>query len=355
MNTNDHAVPVAIPTTIAEYLDQLRTALQGADRAVVQDALYDAEEYLRSELAARKEPNEAALLAEMLHSYGKPSEVAEIYLQREAMVSQAFHFTPRGAVKTMSALSMLQTESIASVVPSIAVAAIAAQAPTQAAIAQAAITSPMPPTSWVKQFFGVAVDPRAYMSVFYMLLSLATGIFYFTWTVTGISLSLGLSILVIGLPFALAFLGTIWVLSLVEGRLVESLLGERMPRRPQYQSRTGGVWERIRHFVSDARLWATFVYFLAMLPLGIIYFTLVVVGLALSVGFLGAPVAYLLGTMDWTIQFGHWNAIDHPALLPILFVIGFFGVFLTLHMARAIGRVHAQIAKHLLVKLGDAE
>jgi hypothetical protein len=34
----------ALPRTIAEYLDQLRAALAGADPALVQDALYDAEE-----------------------------------------------------------------------------------------------------------------------------------------------------------------------------------------------------------------------------------------------------------------------------------------------------------------------
>ena len=41
----------SLPTTIPEYLAQLRTALAGADPALVQDALYDAEEYLRAELA----------------------------------------------------------------------------------------------------------------------------------------------------------------------------------------------------------------------------------------------------------------------------------------------------------------
>ena len=43
----------ALPTTIPQYLAQLRAALEGADPAMVQDALYDAEEYLRSELAAQ--------------------------------------------------------------------------------------------------------------------------------------------------------------------------------------------------------------------------------------------------------------------------------------------------------------
>ena len=44
----------ALPTTIPQYLAQLRAALEGADPAMVQDALYDAEEYLRSELAAQR-------------------------------------------------------------------------------------------------------------------------------------------------------------------------------------------------------------------------------------------------------------------------------------------------------------
>ena len=41
------AMNAPLPRSIPEYLDQLRAALAGADKALVQDALYDAEEYLR--------------------------------------------------------------------------------------------------------------------------------------------------------------------------------------------------------------------------------------------------------------------------------------------------------------------
>ena len=37
------------PRSIDEYLRQLRAVLEGEDSALIQDALYDAEEYLRSE------------------------------------------------------------------------------------------------------------------------------------------------------------------------------------------------------------------------------------------------------------------------------------------------------------------
>ena len=51
--------PRPLPTTIPEYLAQLRQALAGADPAMIQDALYDAEEYLRSELAEQSGRSEA--------------------------------------------------------------------------------------------------------------------------------------------------------------------------------------------------------------------------------------------------------------------------------------------------------
>lgn len=48
-----------LPTTIPDYLAQLRQALAGADPAMIQDALYDAEEYLRAELAEQAGKSEA--------------------------------------------------------------------------------------------------------------------------------------------------------------------------------------------------------------------------------------------------------------------------------------------------------
>ena len=79
------------------------------------------------------------------------------------------------------------------------------------------------------RFFGVIADPRAYGALLYMVLAFATGIFYFTWVVTGLSLSLGLMILIIGIPLALLFLGSVRVLSILEGYLARGLLGAVRP------------------------------------------------------------------------------------------------------------------------------
>ena len=103
-------------------------------------------------------------------------------------------------------------------------------------------------------------DPRAYVSLFFMFLSLVTGCVYFTFAVTGLSLSLGLAILIIGLPVFLGFIGITRVISLGEGRLLEAVSGERMPRRPVHPGAPDGLVARILEMLKDARTWTTLIY-----------------------------------------------------------------------------------------------
>ena len=302
-----------LPNNIPEYLEHLRRSLAGADPALIQDALYDAEEYLRSELTENPGKTEAEVIAQVASSYGAPEEVADIYRDTE--------------VKVQSAL----------------------RAP-----------APKPRSSLLGKFFGVVADPRAYASLFYMVLALATGIFYFTWVVTGLSLSAGLAVLIIGVPFVILYFGSVRVLSLVEGRIVEVMLGERMPRRPLYATR-GKPWlARIGEMFTDPRTWLTQLYFLLMLPLGIVYFTLVVTLLATATGFIAAPFAVWFGEATVNHDFGGFmllgyeNGVFGTSLgyfwLPLTLVIGVLLLFVTLHLARGIGFLHGQFAKHLLVK-----
>jgi hypothetical protein len=192
--------------------------------------------------------------------------------------------------------------------------------------------------------------------MFYSILALATGIFYFTWVVTGISMSVGLSVIIIGIPFVILFLGSVRLLSLVEGRIVEVMLGERMPRRPLYADRDRPVLERIKEMFVDPRTWSTLVYMLAMLPLGIAYFTVAVTLLATSLGLVVAPLLVGFGAFDgWSLDggwMGYWepSTVLGPWELPLAFACGVVLLFATLHLLRGIGRLHGAIAKQLLVK-----
>src|SRR5215469_9220712 len=84
------------PRSIDEYLKQLRGALEGEDPALIQDALYDAEEYLRAEVAAHPDKSEADVLELIASTYGAPEEVAAAYRDTEVKVKAALRTpTPR--------------------------------------------------------------------------------------------------------------------------------------------------------------------------------------------------------------------------------------------------------------------
>src|ERR1700683_4598996 len=280
------------PRSIDQYLKQLQEELAGEDAALIQDALYDAEEYLRAEVAAHPDKSESDVLELIASNYGAPDEVGAAYRDTEAKV-------------------------------------------------KAAMTTPRKnPKSGAGAFFGVFRDPRAYTSLFFMLLSLATGVIYFTFAVTGLSLSAGLAVLVIGVPFFLLFMALTRVVSLAEGRLIEAMTGERMPRRPVHQSAAAGFWSRAGDMLKDRRPWTTLAYLILMLPLGIVYFVIAVVGLSVSLAFIFAPLVELASRFGW---FGlpndlHSNPawLDSPWAMPFLVVAGVLLLTLLMHLARGI-------------------
>jgi uncharacterized membrane protein len=297
------------PETVRDYLNALTAALRAekCPPGLIVDALNDCEEHLRNEIAQNPGVPEAEVLASVVETYGTPAEIAEEYKSMEATLSGPF---PK---------------------------------------------SEQPQDERPYGFFNVLSDPRTYGALVYMLLSLATGIFYFTWTVAGLSMTIGFAILIIGIPFALLFIGSIRVLAHVEGRIVEALLGVRMPRRlPPTTQAEETVWARIGDALSDIRTWSSMLYLLLMLPLGIVYFVIAVVGLACSIGVTGGAI--------WGLVTGHVyiQIDDNPYLqhfvqtAPGLIVFAIGGLllfFVVLHIARGIGALHARIAEHLLVRL----
>lgn len=209
------------------------------------------------------------------------------------------------------------------------------------------------------RFFGVIADPAAWSALLYMLLSLATGIVYFTLAVTGISVSAGLIVLIVGVPVAVAFLASVRVISLFEGLIVEALLGVRVPRRSRPVESASG-WEaalqRVKSWLSDRQTWTSLLYMLLMLPLGTVYFTLAVVAVALSVSAVAAPIAY--GVFPWAFElppsaYYQYYSFFHqhdPWSSLLLVAAGILGLFVTLWMARGIGRGHGRLAAAMLLQ-----
>ena len=269
------------------YLNDLKGALRGSDKATIQDALADAEEHLRTALETERdeaeelEENEA--LSKIIADYGEPSEIAEAYFSWETSLPDALAQTP-AARRTLSA------DGAAKSYPG---------------------------------FFGVYADPKAWGGLVYMLISLLTGIVYFTWAVTGLSVSLGVMILIIGIPVTIIFLLSFRGIAFLEGRLVEALLGERMPRRASFTDSSLPWKERLKLLLTGKSTWLSWIYMVLMLPLGIIYFTVVVTLVSIGVAFIAAPIlAYFfdlpIGTFSNGVEI--WTLPNY--LTPLLSALG---------------------------------
>ena len=297
------------PRSIDQYLRQLREELAGADSALIQDALYDAEEYLRAEVAAHPDKSEADVLELIASTYGAPDEVATAYRDTEVKVKAAMA-TPRKEAK-----------------------------------------------SAMGRFFGVFLDPRTYTSLFLMLLGLPRGIIYFVLAVTGLSLSAGFSVLIIGVPFFLMFTAICRVVSLAEGRLIEAMTGVRMPRRPVYQGTALGFWARIGEMLKDPRTWTAIAYFVLMLPMGILYFVIAVAGLSVSLSLTALPIIGVLGQAGWfglggveVFSTAQPEWVFHTGFgIPLLGLAGVLLLTSLMHLARATGKLQAMFAKSMLV------
>lgn len=291
--------------TVEGYLAELKKALAGADPALVQDALYDAEEYLRDALADAGDAPEA--FDAVVEAYGTPDEIASSYRSAEITVAAALR-SPAPVMKSGNPIA---------------------------------------------RFFGVLVDPTAWGALFYMVLSLATGIAYFTIAVTGLSLTVGLSVLIIGIPFALLFIALVRAISLAEGRMVEGLLGVRMPRRPRTLGQTGSIWDRVVSWLTDWRTWTTMLYMVLQMFLGIAYFTAVVTVFATAVGLIAMPIAQVVTNTPLIMVNGSTYMIE-PWAYPLFVAVGLLLAIVALWVAKGVGALHGAYAKAMLVGRLDA-
>ena len=291
--------------SIEEYLEQLKAELKGSDTATVQDALADAEEHLRAALDTLKEKqpemSREDALDQVIEQYGLPNETASAYKEVERRTSPGL-----------------------------------------------ARETPERQGSAIRRFLGVYDDPKTWGALLYMLISIVTGIVYFTWVVTGLSLSLTLAIFIFGLLFAVFFTISLRGLALLEGRIVEGLLGVRMPRRQLFVQRNRTWLDNLKTNLTDKHTWLTLVYLFLQMPLGLIYFSLVVILFTVSIGLMAAPLAQSI--IDFpllTIGYARYYIAGWST--PLFLLAGFLIWTLTMHLGRWIGQLHGKYAKMLLV------
>jgi len=281
------ADPPVTPDPVRRYLTQLELELSAQDAALRHDALIDAESHLRAAIAAGATPEGA------IDDYGEPAEIAAAYVASErAAPAWRGQPAPAGAQPSAAAGS----------------AADAAGAP-----------APREPFRFRSvPVVGVWADRRAWGALAYFgAVGFALSLAYFVWAVVVGALSLGLSTIVIGLPLFIFLLGSARALCLFEGKVVESFLGVRMPRRVQPVEGVDevGFWQRIWCWLRDVRSWMSLGYLLGNFPVSVVLFAVTVTITAASAVLLATPA---VGAFGIPLAHVEWDGEDGPPVIEYL-------------------------------------
>jgi hypothetical protein len=290
---------------VADYLNELKRELKGSDPALIQDALSDAEEHLRTALENLWEDNpdisEADALAHVIQKYGEPKEIASAYQEIESRTIP-FLSPPRKQIQKTG----------------------------------------------LSRLYGVLVEPRAWGAFLYMFLSLLTGCVFGAWGLLGLTVSAFSLILIIGLPLSGIFLLSVRGIAVIEGRIIEALLGVRMPRKSLFVNKELGWTDKFKALITDSHTWKALLYVVLMFPLGLLYAAVIFLMFAFSLSFIMAPILEL--AFHIPLELFGWETFTPVWLLPLVSITGLILLPLTLHFARLVGNLHGRFAKFMLVR-----
>ena len=247
---------------LLRYLAELQAAMTGLDAATIHDALVDAENHLRAALRSGVSIDQA------INDYGSPQEVARAYFDEEQQAGA----TPVPAGHRAGAAR-----------------------PTSDSQETPSVLGRFRQIPLIK----IWADPRAWGATLYFLvpgflLALAS----FIWVVTLGSLSIALTPVLIGIPLFIFLMGSVRVISLFQGKLVEMMIGIRMPHRMQPVVipvlRGSGAelsfWRRIRFWLTDVRSWLSLAYLLGNFFVIVILFSLFMTLAAVALSLTLAPL-----------------------------------------------------------------
>lgn len=292
--------------SVDEYLKKLKQELRGDDPALIQDALSDAEEFLRTALKSAQEEDpdisEKEALGTIIDKYGSPDEIASAYKEIESRIPTSL--SPR---------------------------------------------APQRDRSFLSQFLSIYGDSQAWAAVLYLIFSAVTGLIFGFWTLVGAGISLCTIFLIIGLPLLGLYLFSLRGIALIEGRIVEALLGIRMPRKPIFIQKGLTLSKKLRTLLTESLTWKIFVYLIARFPLGLVYFFGLLILMAFAIKFISYPV--LAPVFDRSlITIGEQKYNTSVLFYPFISLAGFILLTLTLHLAKCVGKLHGRFAKSMLVR-----
>jgi len=186
-------------------------------------------------------------------------------------------------------------------------------------------------------FFNVVAEKQTYLNLVYILFAFPLSTIYFSLILTGLSLSLGLLIILIGVFLFAATLLMVRGFRYLEIQMTEAFLNTRIhvTTASNTNEKSGSFFNRT--FGSGAT-WKSFVYFLFIkFPLDMVVFTISISFLGITLHLLLAPIIIYYDWFESDILDILLDFLEDPYVLPFL---GIIWIFLSFHVINGLSWIY---------------
>lgn len=227
-------------------------------------------------------------------------------------------------------------------------------------------------TDRVWSFLSVPLRPQTYLNVLYLLLAFPLGLAYLLVFSLGLSLGIGLLVVLIGAPILVLLVGLALGIGSLERRMTDFFLDVGLSGRSSIEGET--LRERAWNLGTDAGTWLTLLYLPVKFVFGTVGLLVLLHGLVTGGALLFVPFHYtdpglyvgvvqnrpvefhpalhigwnrLLIGVETVITLGFWRVTTLAEALVVA-AVGAVVCLLGLHFLNALARLNGRVARKLL-------
>lgn len=199
----------------------------------------------------------------------------------------------------------------------------------------------------LKNVFGVVARPGTYGNMLYLLLAFPLGLIYFVLLTTGISLGIGLYLIVVGLPLLVLVLMLWRQLVKLERLQAKWLLNlETRPEPILRWAEAKRAWPWFRARLSSSLTWKGLGFLFLKFPLGLGAFVLMVVMLSVSLALVAAPILHKQGLIS--VDDVSLLVINSPVHGAGIVLLGLLLLVLSLHLFNGYAKLFRWLSDKLI-------
>ena len=210
-------------------------------------------------------------------------------------------------------------------------------------------TSTGSPQSLSDRLLAPVTDRQTYRNLVYVLLRFPLGVAYFTVFLTGLTVGLALTPLLVGIPLLVGVLAGATFAAAFEAHLARELLGVDVSYEPLTPAGDSLV-PYVKELVTDVRTYLLVAYFFATFGIGLATFVAIVTLVVLAAVLAVAPLTYWLPFTEYRLFVvdGSWVAIDTLPEALVASAVGIALFVVALHVFNVLARVLGAVTKTVL-------